>query len=93
MSTSSRSVERRKVKQDCLRYLKQESCIVCGFDILEGLTFHHLNPKTKKFNISKNLHLDFNVLKRELKKTVVLCKNCHCAFHAGVLYLEDYITN
>jgi hypothetical protein len=91
MQYTRRSIERRKVKEDCLKYLGQEGCLVCGFDLIEGLTFHHLNPKDKNFNISKNLHQPFHILKKELDKCVCLCKNCHTRLHCGVLYLEEFM--
>ncbi len=54
-------------------------CIKCGYDKCAGvLEFHHLDPKTKSFNIGKagNSMSLFRLLE-EIKKCILLCANCH----------------
>lgn len=52
---------------------------MCLEDNSEVLEFHHVNPKNKKFTISQAIHRGYTVeqIKSEMKKTVVLCSNCH----------------
>ncbi len=46
---------------------------LCAYD------FHHLNPTQKDFSISKKTN--FEEVKVELDKCVMLCKNCHSIRH------------
>lgn len=63
---------------------KQTGCSKCGYNkCLQGLEFHHVEPKNKLFNVS------FGVWRRigrekatilfleEMEKCVLLCANCH----------------
>jgi len=62
-------------------------CCLCGYNkCLAALSFHHRDPKDKKFNLSKfagNSELTYEVL-RELTKVVLLCSNCHAELHSGM---------
>lgn len=60
-------------------------CQRCGYnEFIAGLTFHHVDPKTKDYHPSKISTYD-NREKAyvELDKCVLLCVNCHFAYHAG----------
>jgi hypothetical protein len=72
---------KRKLK---LVILSGGQCKLCGYNkCLHALSFHHLNPKTKNFNINtvtcraKN----WDLLLKELQKCIVLCLNCHMELH------------
>lgn len=74
-------------KQMCVDY-KGGKCIKCGYNKYIGsLDFHHVNPNEKKFNISNLRTYSFDVLKSELDKCVLLCRNCHGELHGGVISL------
>ena len=63
---------------------KGGKCSVCGYCKYTGaLDFHHLDPKQKDFNISKNLHSKPSIesIKEELDKCILLCANCHRELH------------
>ena len=61
-------------------------CIVCGYKrCVEGLCFHHVDPTTKLFEISGNYCRQWEVLKTELDKCLLMCMLCHVEFHAGVI--------
>lgn len=79
----------RQVKQRAVEY-KGGKCINCGFDkFVEGLTFHHVDPRTKKFGISKvTTSFSWSTIKIELDKCVLLCANCHAGVHAGHVQLR-----
>jgi len=66
-------------------YRKNNPCCKCGENRFWLLDFHHKDPKTKLFDVgflrSKGL---MTKIINEIKKCIVLCKNCHSDFH----YLE-----
>lgn len=75
----------QKTKQKCIDYLGGK-CNDCGGKFSTHVyDFHHLDPATKEFGISKKLTSSFENLKSELDKCVLLCRNCHRKRHA----LED----
>lgn len=66
-------------------------CSVCGYNKnYRALTFHHLNPATKSFNLDINTcqKKPMNLLLEEASKCVVLCGNCHAEEHYPHLNLE-----
>lgn len=64
-----------------LRYLKQHPCKRCGITDPVVLQFHHL--KDKDFSIGAALACkDWDQIREEIKKCVVLCANCHIKVHA-----------
>jgi transposase len=64
-------------------------CVMCGFDAYVGaLQFHHLDPSTKSFAISRDgVTRSLERLRLEARKCVLLCANCHAMVEAGVLSL------
>jgi len=54
-------------------------CAVCGYkDHPAALDFDHIDPATKKFDISKRFAMSSKkLLMEEIKKCRVLCANCH----------------
>lgn len=79
---------RKIIKKWALEY-KGKKCCICGYDkCTEALDFHHINPEEKDFILSdRNLILDWNEIKKELDKCVLVCSNCHREIHAGVTTL------
>lgn len=77
---------RIRAKQTLVNY-KGGKCIVCGYNKYIGnLTFHHLDPNEKEFQISgKSISLD--KLKVEADKCALLCHICHGELHAGLIKL------
>jgi hypothetical protein len=75
----------------------KDSCQKCDDGRSYVLTFHHLEPANKKFNLSDGRHYTKEAILKEIEKCVVLCANCHQEFHYhernfGTLieeYLED----
>jgi 5-methylcytosine-specific restriction endonuclease McrA len=60
-------------------------CSVCGYDRLpRAFEFHHLNPREKRLEISRNgVTLSLGRLRAEAKKCVLLCSNCHAEVGSG----------
>jgi hypothetical protein len=54
-------------------------CKNCGYNkCLNALEFHHTEPENKEFGISKKLYsTGIKELRKETKKCVLLCSNCH----------------
>lgn len=73
-------------KQEAVQDLKAQcSCVKCGDKRGYLLDYHHINPNTKKANISRLLvnTYDINnpIVQEEIKKCIVLCANCHREWH------------
>ena len=74
------TIKRRAIKQ-ALVNLKGGKCSICGYNkSLRALQFHHLNPKEKDFALTKNVK-DFDKLKKEVEKCILVCSNCHAEIH------------
>lgn len=72
--------QRRKLKLKCVEY-KGGKCIICGYNKCPAaLSFHHLNPEKKDFQISGSTR-NFEKCKPELDKCILLCNNCHAEIH------------
>ena len=85
-STCEQAKRREKMKQACVDY-KGGACKVCGYNrCISALSFHHLNPSEKDFNISANNGCkSWDKMKKELDKCVLLCSNCHSEVHYGLI--------
>ena len=91
---NSRSVVewRRRLKLKALVY-KGGKCLVCQYArCARALTFHHLDPSEKEFNIttSGTCH-SWERVRAELDKCVLLCGNCHNELHDGMIDLHPYL--
>lgn len=62
---------------------KGGACQTCGYNLcINALTFHHIDPTTKKFSISDRKNSSFDQeLKEELDKCICLCRRCHMELH------------
>lgn len=80
MAQSARGLERKR------QFLLQAGgkCTRCGYSRnLAALTWHHLDPEQKRFNLdlralsNRSLH----EIEVEVAKCIVLCANCHMEIH------------
>lgn len=70
-----------------LKYLKTFNC-TCGENNIVKLCFHHIdNDKEQKISSMRNLN--FEKIKGELDKCVVMCQNCHQELHSK-LEISEY---
>lgn len=84
-STCYRLAYRNKTKQKAVEY-KGGCCSVCGYEKYIGsLQFHHVYPEDKIFIISNFSFNKFDSLVDELDKCILVCSNCHCEIHAGLV--------
>jgi hypothetical protein len=66
-------------------------CHCCGYNRCQGsLDFHHAQESKKHFSISNELRVGISprrwnsIFAKELRKCILVCKNCHYEIHAGV---------
>lgn len=58
-------------------------CHKCGNSNIHTLDFHHIDQKTKEFSISLvGLHRKWSIIEEEIKKCILLCRNCHMIEHS-----------
>ncbi len=78
---------RRKVKETLVAEAGGK-CRLCGYSrCLGALEFHHLDPTTKKFGLSRRGARSIAMLRSEARKCVLLCSNCHAEVEAGAAEL------
>ena len=69
-------------------------CGICGYDKCdESLDLHHLDPLEKEFGIGKVRAnpMSWNKIVQELRKCVLVCRNCHGEIHFNGLEVPDNI--
>ena len=75
----------REKRDFAIEYLGGK-CSHCGYDKYKcALDIHHEDPEKKDKNFSNMRHWSYERIIKELKGCVLLCKNCHSAFHVGEL--------
>jgi len=78
-----------RFKEKAVQYMGG-CCATCGYKrCMSALHFHHINPHEKKFNISQKSN--WNEIKDELDKCILLCSNCHIEVHSGLIDLEALV--
>ena len=69
--------ERHRRKEVLVKMLGGK-CSRCGYKkSLAALSFHHIDPKTKSFDISHNGQHTWEEVLLEARKCRLLCLNCH----------------
>ncbi len=71
-------------KKNRLYYFEEKlklECKRCGENHIACLEFHHLDPNKKEYEIASKIKHSFQKLKKEIKKCIVLCSNCHRKEH------------
>lgn len=60
-------------------------CVICGYpkEKKAAIDFHHIDPLSKKRDISDFRGISPEEYIEEAKKCVCLCANCHRLYHAG----------
>lgn len=76
------SKRRSTLRKDWVEFKKTLQCTRCGENHPSTLDFHHTDPSKKDGIISKLVSNGcFALAKKELKKCIVLCSNCHRKHH------------
>jgi 5-methylcytosine-specific restriction endonuclease McrA len=77
-----------RIQKEIIDAAKTE-CFSCGLTDFDKLTFHHKNPKEKKFTISGvKTGKTITQIKDEISKCVILCVDCHREYEAGRLVIN-----
>ena len=72
---------RMRTKLKAVEYLGGKCCI-CGYNkSVCALEFHHIDPNKKEFQIGSGRCVNWEKVKEELKKCVLVCANCHREIH------------
>lgn len=77
----------RKTKYEArsqeLLALKGGQCEICAYNACKrALSYHHVDPTTKNFQLSSNnLYRSWDEIIEESKKCRLLCQNCHANLH------------
>ena len=69
-------------------------CGICGYNrCQESMDMHHLDPTEKEFPLSsiRANPMSWKKIVVELRKCVMLCRNCHGEIHAGLVQIPDDI--
>jgi hypothetical protein len=74
---------RRELKRRLIDY-KGGACELCGYrDHWAALTFHHLDPRLKRFNIAGSHGRKLETLREETDRCILVCANCHDELEDG----------
>jgi hypothetical protein len=85
---NNRVMNAGKEKRDYAIEQLGSSCKICGFNEYKcSLDIHHLDPKTKDSNFKSMRGWSIKRIDKEIQHCVLLCKNCHSAYHNGLVEL------
>jgi len=64
-------------------FMKDKKCNRCGYSDYRALVWHHIDPTTKKSDISDIVRAgrQWEVILEEISKCECLCQNCHHIEH------------
>lgn len=81
---NKKRLERSRKRRSFAINLLGGCCQSCGFDKYPcSLEVHHTEPKHKDPNFESMRSWSEERIVKELKTCVLLCSNCHAAYHAG----------
>jgi hypothetical protein len=70
-------------------------CQKCGEKRYWMIDYHHLDPSTKDHPVTYYKTSSMKALKREIRKCIPLCRNCHADFHyqekTNKIKIENYL--
>ncbi len=84
----ARNLDRKKQQIEWFQQYKIGlRCVRCGYDKHPAaIDFHHRDPQTKQFNISRMPHEGYSQKRilNEIKKCDIICSNCHRIEHNNI---------
>jgi len=77
---------RQQKKKKLEHYKLERGCKRCGYNLCpSAMDFHHLDSETKEIGLNQGFWSpNSKKVQDELKKCILLCKNCHAEIHNGV---------
>jgi transposase len=91
LACRSEAVTRRRRKVKAILVAEAGgACVLCGYERCTGaLQFHHLDPATKRFELSADgFARSLDRARAEARKCVLLCSNCHAEVESGSVSLS-----
>ena len=89
--TNCRNKKTRNYRKNKIVEIMGGRCMICGYNKNnKALGFHHIEKDDKKFTISDNLSKSIAEIKKELKKCMLVCSNCHIEIHDNVEILNNF---
>lgn len=77
------SIHKERVAKAASELGIELKCSRCGYSTcLSALDFHHCDDTTKEKGIGSMRGSSYESILREMKKCVILCKNCHVEIHS-----------
>jgi len=94
-NTYEEQIKRSRSRKLYAIKLKGGKCSRCGQRHPAALCFHHVDPKTKNFNIDGRTfgNTKWEKIEKELCKCELLCFNCHQILHFGDYWDNWFSTN
>ena len=75
-------IRRFRAKAAAIKYMGGK-CAKCGWQGNQAaFQFHHINSDKKDFILGNVANKNWDVIKNELKKCILLCANCHAVTHS-----------
>ncbi|SOK59271.1 hypothetical protein [Yersinia phage fHe-Yen9-03] len=85
-------VEAGKDKREHALSILGNKCINCDYNEFScSLDIHHSDSSIKDTNFSSMRGWSIERIEKEIKSCVLLCRNCHSAYHSGLLNIDDKI--
>lgn len=79
----------RIIRKQEIVYTMGEKCQLCGYDkCIQALECHHIIPSEKDTDF-KNLCQNWEKIRLELEKCILVCANCHREIHTNILKYKD----
>jgi len=88
--SNQENVKRQKERKAYARKKLGGKCVVCDFKKYQNsLDIHHLNSDIKDKYFKSMSSWSIKRIDREIKNCVLLCKNCHTAYHTNKMSEEN----
>ncbi len=75
------------------KWKSEHPCLVCEEKETVCLDFHHLDATKKDLSVSEAVSRGWKIhrIKKEIKKCVIICSNCHRKVHAKLLDISKLV--
>lgn len=80
-NSKDQKIANRELVQRYKEFVGCQRCKEHKFKKYYLLDFHHKDPNEKEIEVSKLLARGRGILKKEIRKCIVLCANCHREVH------------
>lgn len=72
---------RQHFRSMILEYKLKHPCVSCGECEPKYLEFHHIDPSTKEYEVSRMAGFPDELILREINKCEIRCVDCHIEHH------------